>query len=179
MLKGMGRHAGSAPHGQGDRLGRDQHASIQITLEDACLDAPRTAELRVPAQHAGGGSHLQTRTLAFAMPRGIRAGQHLRLAGQSLPGGGRSHANDLFLNVQVLPHLLYRMSAASPADIYKDLPVSPWQAALGAEVEAPAPRGNVHVKAPARSAAGRKLRRPRRGLCGTGAGKLAGDFHTL
>lgn len=177
LFRGMGRQAGSAPRGPVDRHGQDQHASIQTTLEDAYLGATRTVELRVPAQHADGSAHLQTRTLEFVIPKGIRAGQHIRLAGQGLPGSGRGQAGDLYLDVQVLPHPLYRVDAASPADVYMDLPVSPWEAALGAEVEAPTPTGRVEVKVPAGSAAGRKLRLKGRGLPATGAGKLAGDFY--
>ena len=81
--------------------------------------------------------------------------------------------------MQVLPHPLYRTDGASPVDVYMDLPVSPWEAALGAEVEAPTPTGRVEVKVPANSAAGRKLRLKGRGLPATGAGKLAGDFYFI
>ena len=177
LFRGMGRQAGAAPRGPADRHGQDQHASIQTTLEDAYLGATRTIELRVPVQQADGSVHAQTRTLEFVIPKGIRVGQHIRLAGQGLPGSGRGHAGDLYLDVQVLPHPLYRVDAANPADVYMDLSVSPWEAALGAEVEAPTPTGRVEVKVPAGSAAGRKLRLKGRGLPATGAGKLPGDFY--
>ena len=177
LFRGMGRQPGTASYGPVDRHGQDQHASIQTSLEDAYLGATRTLELRVPTQQADGSIQLLTRTLEFVIPKGIRAGQHIRLTGQGLPGSGRGHAGDLYLDVQVQPHPLYRMDGASPADVYMDLPVSPWEAALGAEVEAPTPTGRVEVKVPANSAAGRKLRLKGRGLPASGAGKLAGDFY--
>ncbi|MBC7548386.1 MAG: DnaJ domain-containing protein [Polaromonas sp.] len=177
LFRGMGRQPGSGQHSAVDRHGQDQHASIQTTLEDAYLGATRTVELRVPARDADGRPHVQTRTLEFVIPKGIRAGQHIRLAGQGLAGTGLGHAGDLYLDVQVEPHPLYRVDAASPADVYMDLPVTPWEAALGAEVEAPTPTGRVEVKVPAGSAAGRKLRLKGRGLPATSAGKLPGDFY--
>ena len=177
LFRGMGRQPGGAQQGPVDRHGQDQHATIQTTLEDAYLGATRTVELRVPVQQADGSARVQTRTLEFVIPKGIRAGQHIRLAGQGLPGTGRGHAGDLYLDVQVAPHPLYRVDPASSADVYMDLPVTPWEAALGAEVEAPTPTGRVEVKVPAGSAAGRKLRLKGRGLPANGSGKLPGDFY--
>jgi curved DNA-binding protein len=178
LFRGMGRQPGTAQQGPVDRDGQDQHASIQTTLEDAYLGATRTVAMRVPTQPADDGSpRFQTRTLEFVIPKGIRAGQHIRLAGQGSAGSGRGQAGDLYLDVRVEPHPLYRVDAASPADVYMDLPVTLWEAALGAEVEAPTPTGRVEVKVPAGSAAGRKLRLKGRGLPAAGAGKLAGDFY--
>lgn len=177
LFRGMGRQPGGAQHGPIDRHGKDQHATIQTKLEDAYLGATRTVELRVPAQHADGSARFQNRTIEFVIPKGIRAGQHIRLAGQGVPGTGRGHAGDLYLDVQVEPHALYRVDPASPADVYMDLPITPWEAALGAEVEAPTPTGRVEVKVPAGSAAGRKLRLKGRGLPATGLGKPPGDFY--
>lgn len=112
------------------------------------------------------------------IPKGIRAGQHIRLAAQGSPGLGRGSPGDLYLDVEMLPHPLFRSDGF---DVYMDLPVAPWEAALGAEVEAPTPTGRVEIKIPAGSAAGRKLRLKGRGLPGkadgtTGA-RAPGDFY--
>jgi curved DNA-binding protein len=116
------------------------------------------------------GLAMQDRTIEFVIPKGIRAGQHIRLAGQGAPGMGQGGAGDLYLDVEFLPHALYR---AEGHDVYMTLPVAPWEAALGAEVEAPTPTGEVELKIPPGSASGRKLRLKGRGL----PGKTPGDFY--
>jgi curved DNA-binding protein len=72
--------------------------------------------------------------------------------------------------VEFLPHKLYR---ADGRDVYMNLPVAPWEAALGAQVEAPTPTGRVELTIPAGSSPGNKLRLKGRGL----PGKPAGDFY--
>ena len=180
LFRGMGGHhqnTGSHPHAAMDRHGQDQHARIQITLENSYLGARRTIELQIPGVGADGSLQTTTRTLEFAIPKGLRTGQHIRLAGQGLPGIGQGHAGDLYLDVDMLPHALYQIDAANPADIFMDLPVTPWEAALGADVEAPTPTGRVEVKIPPASISGRKLRLRGRGLPTTAAGKPPGDFY--
>lgn len=171
LFRGMGGgpRAGSRG-GSFDMHGQDQHARIQITIEDAYQGATRSLQLRMPAADADGGLRTQDKTIEFVIPKGIRAGQHIRLAGQGSPGFGRGSPGDLYLDVEFLPHRLYR---AQGHDVYMDLPVSPWELALGAEVEAPTPTGQVAVTIPAGSASGRKLRLKGRGL----PAKTPGDFY--
>jgi curved DNA-binding protein len=83
---------------------------------------------------------------------------------------GKGSPGDLYLDVEILPHKLYRTDGA---DVLMDLPITPWEAALGAEVVAPTPVGQVEVKIPAGSINGRKLRVKGRGL----PGKTPGDFY--
>jgi curved DNA-binding protein len=165
----MGGERSGAGRGQAtfDLHGQDQHARIQIHIEDSYSGAARSLQLRIP--DAGTG-RLQDRTIEFSIPKGIRAGQHIRLAAQGAPGMGRGSPGDLYLDVEFLPHRLYRIDKL---DVYMDLPVAPWEAALGAEVEAPTPTGRVEVKIPPGSASGRKLRLKGRGL----PAKLPGDFY--
>ena len=177
LFRGMGRGSGAGQRAAMDRHGQDQHAAIQISLEDSYLGASRTIELRIPTVNADGRQQSASRTLEFVIPKGIRGGQHIRLTGHGLPGTGQGHAGDLYLDVEITPHALYKMDPASPTDVLMDLPVSPWEAALGAEVEVPTPTGRVEVKIPAASVSGRKLRLKGRGLPATGAGKLPGDFY--
>ncbi|MES2280828.1 MAG: DnaJ C-terminal domain-containing protein [Pseudomonadota bacterium] len=169
-----GRGAGRAQGGQHargfDMHGQDQHAKIQISIDDSYNGAARTLQLRIPQETPDGHVQMQERTIEFSIPKGIRAGQHIRLAGQGGPGMGQGSAGDLYLDVEFLPHSRYR---AEGHDVYMDLPVSPWEAALGAEVEAPTPTGDVEIKIPPGSASGRKLRLKGRGL----PGKTAGDFY--
>ena len=150
--------------------GEDHHAKIQIDLEDAYHGATRTLSLRVPEINAQGRVTPREHQITFTIPKGVRAGQHIRLAAQGAPGTGQGSPGDLYLDVEFRPHPLYRVDKH---DVYMDLPVAPWEAALGAEVEAPTPTGRVEVKIPAGSTTGRKLRLKGRGL----PGKSPGDFY--
>lgn len=175
LLRSMGtrgrdsREGGGGRGGQAtfDMHGQDQHARIQINIEDAYSGAARSLQLRIPDLETG---RLRDRTIEFSIPKGIRAGQHIRLAAQGAPGRGSGSPGDLYLDVEFLPHRRYRMDKL---DVYMDLPVAPWEAALGAEVEAPTPTGRVEVKIPPGSASGRKLRLKGRGL----PAKVPGDFY--
>ena len=161
---------GDMPGGRGfDMHGQDQHAKIQIDIGDSYSGATRKLQLRMPVEREAGVT-MEDRTIEFAIPKGIRAGQHIRLAGQGAPGMGQGSAGDLYLDVEFLPHALYR---AEGSDVYITLPVAPWEAALGAEVEAPTPTGEVELTIPPGSASGRKLRLKGRGL----PGKTPGDFY--
>jgi len=157
---------GSAGHAQG----QDHHAKIQIDLEDAYLGGKRVLTLRQPAVDAQGHVSLQEHTVEFTIPKGVHAGQHIRLAGQGSPGLGQGQAGDLFLEVEFNPHAHYRIDKN---DVYLDLPVSPWEAALGATIEVPIPSGRVELTVPAGSKEGRKLRLKGRGI----PSQTPGDFY--
>jgi curved DNA-binding protein len=139
--------------------GEDQHARVQIGLEDAYHGASRTLELRAP----DGGK----RSIRVAIPKGVTAGQRIRLAGQGLPGAGGGPAGDLFLEVTFAPHRIYE---AEGRNILLTLPVAPWEAALGATVGVPTLGGKVELKIPGGSQSGRRLRLKGRGLPGSPAG---------
>jgi curved DNA-binding protein len=149
--------------------GEDHHAKVAIDIEDAFNGATRAVTLRAPELDAQGRLTMKERTLNVRIPRGVREGQHIRLAGQGAPGVGGGAAGDLYLEVRFNPHPLYR---AEGRDIYLDLPLAPWEAALGATVEAPTPGGPVEVKVPAGVQSGRKLRLVGRGIPGSPAGDL-------
>jgi len=153
-----GGRAGRAPmHAPGG----DHHAKIAIDLEDAYRGARRSISLRVPVIDAQGGATMHERQLDVNIPKGIREGQHLRLAGQGGPGHGEGPAGDLYIEITFKPHRFYRVDGR---DVYLDLPVAPWEAALGATVTAPTPDGSVQLTLPPGSRAGRKLRLRGKGL---------------
>jgi len=154
---GGGARGHAAFHAQGE----DHHAKVQIDLEDAYTGAARTITLQVPGVDAQG--HLTTRShkLKVSIPRGICAGQHIRLVGQGGPGRGQGQAGDLYLEVEFRSHPHYRVEQR---DVYLDLPVAAWEAALGAEVAVPTPEGDVKIKLPPKSHSGKRLRIPGRGL---------------
>ena len=161
--------AGRSQRGGFQMQGEDHHAKVLIDLEDAYTGPTRTITLKMPQVDAQGHVVAKERVLNVAIPKGIRAGQHIRLAGQGGPGLGAGRAGDLYLQVELRPHRLYR---ADGRDIYLDFPVAPWEAALGASVQAPTPEGTVGLKIPPRSRGGTKLRLKGRGLPGNPAGDL-------
>ena len=149
--------------------GGDHHAKVDIELLDAYRGARRTIVLRVPVVGADGRAVLQERRLEVGIPKGVREGQHLRLAGQGAAGHGGAPAGDLYLEIRFLPHPLFRLDGR---DIRFDLPVTPWEAALGATVTAPTPEGPVQLTIPPGSPPGRTLRLKGKGLPGTPPGDL-------
>jgi curved DNA-binding protein len=118
---------------------------------------------------AQGQPQIRSRTLSVNIPAGVREGQFIRLAGQGLPGYGGGEAGDLYLEIRFRPHGRYR---AEGRDLYMDLPIAPWEAALGASIQVPTPGGTLEVSVPAGSRNGRKLRLRGRGIPGDPPGDL-------
>lgn len=141
--------------------GEDAHAKIVIDLEDAYQGATRSVSLRSAEYGEDGRVRTRTRTLNVKIPKGVRQGQQIRLAGQGGSGVGGSPAGDLYLEVEFNRHCHYRVEGA---DVYLDLPVTPWEAALGAEVKVPTPAGPVNLKIPKDSVQGGKMRLKGRGI---------------
>ncbi|MBX9716921.1 MAG: DnaJ domain-containing protein [Burkholderiaceae bacterium] len=158
---GPGRSAGAA--------GGDHHAKVVIDLEDACRGARRTISLRMPVIDAQGQMTLQERQLEVNIPKGVRDGQLLRLAGQGGRGHGDAAAGDLYLEITIRPHPHFRLDGR---DLYLDLPIAPWEAALGASVLTPTPEGSVQLGIPAGSWSARRLRLKGKGLPGQPPGDL-------
>jgi curved DNA-binding protein len=147
--------------------GSDQHARIVVDLEDAYHGAARTITLTTPEQDDRGNIVSRTRTLNVKIPQGIMEGQRIRLTGQGAPGFGGGPPGDLYLEVELQRHPLFR---ADQRDIYLDLPVTPWEAALGGAVIVPTLGGKVELKIPAGSQSGTKLRLKGKGLPGNPPG---------
>ena len=151
------------------RAGGDHHAKVQIDLQDSYRGGHRSISLRVPKLDANGKATMQERQLDVTIPKGIRDGQHLRLAGQGEPGRGESPAGDLYLEIEFALHPLFRVDGR---DVYLDLPVAPWEAALGASITVPTPDGSVQLTVPFGSSTGRKLRLKGQGLPSVPPGDL-------
>ena len=158
--------AGRAAHHGG---GEDHHARIYLDLEDAYSGATRQVSLRAPKLDAQGRVTLATRTLNVKIPRGVKAGQVIRLAGQGAPGVGGGRPGDLLLEVHFKPHPRFRVDGR---DLYLTLPVAPWEAALGAVVAVDLPGGTARVRIPEGAQSGRLLRVRGKGIPGEPPGDL-------
>ncbi len=110
-----GRHYGGSSRGQ------DSHAKIHIDLEDSYSGATRNISLSTPEMNAQGQLQVKHRSLNVKIPKGIKQGQHIKLAGQGNPSASNGQAGDLFLEIVFNNHPLYRVSET---DVYLDLPVS-------------------------------------------------------
>jgi curved DNA-binding protein len=171
---GAGRHArGHAFHARGE----DHHAKVQLDLEDAFRGATRQITLRVPTLDADGRVTLHTRNLNVQIPKGVREGQMIRLAGQGGPGMGDGQAGDLLLEVHFKPHSRFR---ADGRDIFLMLPVAPWETALGAVIPVTLPDGGqLKVRIPEGAQSGRQLRVRGKGIPGDPAGDLLLDIQVV
>ena len=149
--------------------GEDQHAKIVIPLAEAYHGARQTITLTRPTVDPSGHVATSPHRLHVAIPKGIIEGQRIRLEGQGLPGYGGSPAGDLYLEIVFAQDSLFH---AEKRDIHLTLPVAPWEAALGASLTVPTLGGDVQVKIPPGSQAGKKLRLKGKGLC---AGANCGD----
>jgi len=169
---GRGPRRGDAAHAQGN----DHHARILLDLEDAFSGATRQITLRAPKLDGEGRLTLQEHALNVSIPKGIREGQVIRLAGQGEPGVGDGKPGDLLLEVQFKPHARLRTDGR---DLLLTLPVAPWEAALGAVVRVEVPGGALDVRIPAGAQTGRQLRVRGKGLPADPPGDLLLDIRIV
>jgi curved DNA-binding protein len=165
-------HRGARAQRRAPPRAQDHHAKVLIDLVDAYRGAQRGIRLQVPTLDAQGHMVLSERTLDVAIPAGVREGQHLRLAGQGASGFEGAPPGDLYLEIAFKPDPLFRVDGR---DVYLDLPVAPWEAALGANVDVPLPAGSVQMSITAGSGQGRKLRLKGKGI----PGKTPGDLYVV
>ena len=150
----FGGRAGGARAQRGPVRGNDVRAGVEIDLRTAYSGGKQRLGLR----DATG-----ERTLEVNIPAGILPGKVIRLGGQGEPGYNGAPAGDLLLEVQVRDDPQFKLHGR---DVEVEVPVSPWEAALGAKVPVPTLGGHVELKIPAGSCSGRKLRLKGRGMPG-------------
>lgn len=141
--------------------GQDQHAVVQITLEEAFHGTTKTLQLQFPVLDSSGAMTHQTRTLKVNIPPGVKQDQQLRLAGQGGSGTGEGRSGDLYLKIDILPHRFFSLNGI---DIYITLPITPWEAALGATIQTPTLGGTIGLKLLPGAESGQKLRLKGRGM---------------
>jgi len=157
------RHAGPGSHSwrSFDARGQDVHAKIVITLEDSYHGVQKTITLSRPGIDQSGHVTTTPHTISLSIPKGIIEGQQIRLEGQGAGGSGQAGSGDLFLEIAFASHRIFTINKR---DIQLLLPVSPWEAALGATIPVPTLGGTVELKIPPGSQSGKKLRLKGRGL---------------
>jgi curved DNA-binding protein len=170
FFDGLFSRRGGARGGRGARSsdgfamrGGDREAVLELSLEEAARGGPRRISL-------SDGSDFEVQ-----IPHGVRDGQRIRLPGQGGAGSGGGPSGDLYLRVRLRPHPVFEVEGR---DLYVDLPVTPWEAALGAEAPVPTLEGTARVKVPPGSSSGRRLRLRGQGLP-DGAGGPAGDLYAI
>ena len=166
--------------GRGARRGRgrDVEAELELSLEEAHRGGRRTLQMQTtevcPTCNGtgvkdgktcdtcgGAGEVLRPKTIDVNIPAGVRDGSTVRLAGQGGAGSNGNEPGDLYLHIRLRPHPLFRVNGD---DLEVELPIAPWEAMLGAKVEAPTIDGKVEVTIPAGTNTGQRLRLRGQGL---------------
>jgi len=166
-MGGMGGMGGARGRARQARPGRDHRARIEIDLEEAYQGGTRTLELKRPELDGDGALEVRNHTVRVTIPTGVTQGQQLRLSGKGEPSPEGGRAGDLYLEVHIRPHKLYELDGRN---VTLNLPLAPWEAALGATVKVPTLGGSVEMRIPAGSQSGQKMRLRGRGLPGTPPG---------
>jgi curved DNA-binding protein len=166
LFAGLGRARGARASNAPLR-GQDYEAAVRISFDAAFHGTELDLDLGATTIDDEGRLHHVPRPAKVRIPRGVVDGQRLRVPGKGGEGVRGGPAGDLYLAIAVDDHPLYRVDGE---DIYVDLPVAPWEAALGASVELPTPAGAVQLKVPAGAHAGQRLRLKGRGMAREGRG---------
>jgi curved DNA-binding protein len=158
-LSGRGR-------GRGGRVnipipGEDYEMAAELTLEQAARGTEVDVNLSVVEPDERGLPRRRARNFKVRIAKGATNGQRLRVPGKGGKGINGGRDGDLYLNIVLRPHPVFRPDGH---DLYLDLPLAPWEAVLGASVEVPTLSGAVRLKVPAGTQAGQRLRLSRRGL---------------
>ena len=159
--------------GQGFAMkGEDMHHQISLFLEEAYNGCEKSLRLQTPQPGPDGRVRREERTLKVKIPAGVRDGQHIRLRGQGGAGIGGGPAGDLYLDVRIAPHPHFRLDGG---DVYVTVPITPWEAALGASIQVPTMGGKAALKVPEGAKDGQKLRLRGKGM----PGKKPGDQYVV
>jgi curved DNA-binding protein len=153
--------------------GEDQVVKVLISLDDAVNGTEKSFTLQMPVQGAAGYFSHQPKSIKVKIPAGVKQGSKIRLAGQGSEGMGGGPKGDLYLEIDLQNHPLFKVDGN---DILLNLPLAPWESALGKKVEIPTLKGKVAMNIPAGTQSGAKLRIKGRGL---GKGAKAGNQYII
>jgi len=165
LFGGAFRGSGAGAQGRGpftrQQPGADQEATLRITLEEAYHGGTKTVTLESQEYTPEGIPSTQQRSFDIKIPKGILQGQKIRMANQGAPGIGGGSSGDLFLKVEFEQHPLFRVKGRN---LYADVSLAPWEAALGTEINVQTLGGSVTMKIPPGTQTGRKLRLKGKGM---------------
>jgi len=173
-LAGARGRAGGGPRANRPMPGSDYEAVVRISFDQAFHGTEVDLELSALEWDPDGGVRRVPHRVRTRIPRGVTNGEKLRVPGKGGKGAKGGPDGDLYLDIEVADHPLYRVSGS---DLYIDLPLAPWEAVLGTSVELPTPAGTVTLKVPAGTRAGQQLRLSGRGMMRGAAG--AGHLYAL
>lgn len=154
--------------------GRDYEVVAEISLEDAAAGTEITLNLEEPEEQADGSVRRVPKSLSVKVPKGSVDGQRLRLSGKGGPGINGGPNGDLYVDIRLREHGRYRVEGH---DLYLDVPIAPWEAVLGADVEVPTLDGRVTVKVRPGMRPGQKMRLTGKGMPRRQGG--AGDLYLV
>lgn len=152
--------------------GQDVHTRLPISLYDAFHGASVEVAISLPVVQAQGNVGIENKTLKVKIPVGVVSGQKIRLRGQGGPSVGDAQPGDLYIEISIKEDEVYHLDGRN---VTVDLPVTPWEAALGAVVEVPTLDGPVNLTVPKNAKQGQRLRLKGRGL----PGKPPGDQYAV
>lgn len=168
--RGPGGAAGPGRRADRPRPGSDYEAVVRLSFEQAFHGAEIDLELAALEWDPDGGMRRVPHRVKTRIPKGVTDGEKLRVPGKGGRGASGGPDGDLYLDIEVEAHPLYRVSGQ---DLYVDLPLAPWEAVLGTQVNLPTPGGAVALKVPPATRAGQQLRLPGRGMTrGAASGHL-------
>ena len=171
---GASRGAGGAHHARRTMAGNDYEAVVRLSFAQAFHGTEVELNVAVLEWDPEGGVRRVPHHVKTRIPRGVVDGEKLRVPGKGGKGANGGPNGDLYLDIEVAAHPLYRVSEK---DLYLDLPLTPWEAILGTSLLVPTPAGSVTLKVPAGSRAGQRLRLKGRGMS-RGSGP-AGDLYAI
>jgi curved DNA-binding protein len=163
LFAGLAGRSGRGGERRADRPrpGSDYEAVVRLSFEQAFHGTEVDLELSALEWDADGGMRRVPHRVKTRLPRGVAGGERLRVPGKGGKGAQGGPDGDLYLDVEVAAHPLYRVAGK---DLYVDLPLAPWEAVLGARVAFPTPAGSVNLTVPAGTRAGQQLRLAGRGM---------------
>lgn len=174
LFGNLGRRSAAGPSHSGfSAHGEDLHATINVDLEDSFHGNSKTISFQTTEiDRTTGKIAVRPQTLSVKIPKGVREGQRIRLPGLGGQGFGKGRKGDLYIEIVFSKHPIFKVDKR---DILLELPIAPWEAALGASVSVPVLGGSVELKIPPGSQTGKKLRLKKKGI----PGKTPGDQYVI
>ncbi len=167
-----GRPSGRTTGGGFAMRGQDIHAKLEINLNEAFHGGERVFQIQVPEVDSQGIMQAKTKTIKVKIPKGVIGGQQIRLQGQGGAGIGNGPNGDLYLEIDIAKHPYFTVEGS---DLHLKLPITPWEAALGAKVQVPTLAGKIELTIPKGSQSGKRLRLKGKGL----PAKSPGDLYII